>query len=50
MIEASKEDLESQLQKLPFITLIPLLFLQLPAFLILLLGPLVLKLILQIES
>ena len=45
MIDATEMDLEKQLQKLPFIVLIPLFFLQLPAFLLLLFGPLVLYLI-----
>lgn len=40
MIEACKEDIQKQIQKLPFITLIPLLFLQVPAFLVLVIGPL----------
>lgn len=47
MIEASQADMERQLQKLPLLTMIPLLFLQLPAFLILVFGPLILRLIHQ---
>ena len=45
MIEACRVDMENQLQKLPLKTMIPLLFLQLPAFLILVFGPLLFKLI-----
>lgn len=42
---AADEDLEKYLQKLPFISLIPLLLFQFPAFIFLLLGPLVLDLL-----
>ncbi len=45
MIEASHRDLDNQLQKLPFIVMIPLLFLQLPAFLLIIFGPLLSKLL-----
>lgn len=45
MIEASHRNLDSQLQKLPFIVMIPLLFLQLPAFLLIIFGPLLSKLL-----
>ena len=45
MVTASMNDLDKQLQKLPFIVLTPLLLLQLPAFLILIFAPLVLKLL-----
>ena len=45
MVSASHRDLDSQLQKLPFILMIPLLFLQLPAFLLLIFGPLLTKLL-----
>jgi len=45
MIEASHRDLDNQLQKLPFILMMPLLFLQLPAFLLLIFGPLLSKLL-----
>ena len=49
MIEASHRDLDNQLQKLPFIVMIPLLFLQLPAFLLLIFGPLLSKLLSQLH-
>ncbi len=47
---AANEDLEKHLQKLPFITLIPLMLLEFPAFILLLLGPLVLDLFSLLES
>ena len=45
MVTASMNDLDKQLQKLPFIVLTPLLLLQLPAFLILIFAPLVFQLL-----
>ena len=45
MISASHRDLDNQLQKLPFIVMIPLLLLQLPAFLLIIFGPLLSKLL-----
>ena len=42
---AAKEDLQKHLQKLPFISLIPLMIFEFPAFLLLLIGPLVLNLV-----
>lgn len=45
IVEASHRDLENQLQKLPFILMVPLLFLQLPAFLLLIFGPLLSKML-----
>jgi len=45
MIEASHRDMDNQLQKLPFILMVPLLLLQLPAFLLLIFGPLLSKLL-----
>ena len=45
VINASNHDLETQLQKLPFIVFIPLFFLQLPALLLLIFYPLVSKLL-----
>ena len=41
---AALQDLEEQIQKLPFISLIPLFLFQVPAFFILLLAPLLLDL------
>ena len=43
--EASMQDLEQQIQKLPFICLIPLFLFQVPSFFLLLLGPLLMELI-----
>ena len=40
LIEACQEDMQRFLQRLPFKLLLPLLFLQFPAFLMLLFGPL----------
>lgn len=45
MIRACEEDVENQIQKIPFIILIPLLLLQVPALLLLGIGPLVLQLL-----
>lgn len=45
IIEICKEDLEKHLEKLPYICLIPLMLFQFPAFLLLLIGPLVLNLL-----
>ena len=50
MIEASITDMENQLQKLPLMTMIPLLCLQLPAFLLLVFGPLLLRLLQQLQT
>ena len=47
---AVHEDLEQYLQKLPFITLIPLLLFEFPAFFLLLAGPLVLDLLSALQS
>ena len=47
---AVHEDLEQYLQKLPFITLIPLLLFEFPAFFLLLAGPLVLDLLFALQS
>lgn len=41
----AEQDLDQHLQKLPFLSLIPLMLLELPAFVLLLLGPLVLDLL-----
>ncbi len=41
---AALQDLEQQIQKLPFISLIPLFLFQVPAFFLLLLAPLLLEL------
>ncbi|MDE0151503.1 MAG: hypothetical protein OXK80_03260 [Bdellovibrionales bacterium] len=49
MITASHRDLDNQLQKLPFILMMPLLFLQLPAFLLLIFGPLLSKLLSELH-
>ena len=45
MIQAAHSDLDRQLKKLPVVVMFPLLLLQLPAFLILIFGPLLSKLI-----
>lgn len=45
IMEVCKEDLEKHLEKLPYICLIPLMLFQFPAFLLLLIGPLVLNLL-----
>ncbi len=42
---AAEEDLEKHLQKLPFLSLIPLMLFEFPAFILLLLGPLILDLL-----
>ena len=42
--QISEQTLEEQSQKLPFITLIPLFLFQVPAFFLLLLGPILLEL------
>lgn len=42
--DISKQNLDQQIQKLPFLTLIPLFVFQVPAFLLLLLGPILLNL------
>ena len=44
-VDICKNDLEKHLQKLPFISLFPLMVFQFPAFLLLFIGPLVLELI-----
>ncbi len=49
MIRASHRDLDNQLQKLPFIVMIPLLLLQLPAFLLIIFGPLLSKLLGELQ-
>lgn len=50
LVEICKEDLDKHLQKLPFIALIPLLLFELPALLILLIGPLLLNLLSALQS
>ena len=50
LIEICKEDLEKHLQKLPFISLIPLLLFEFPALLIILIGPLLLNLLSVLQS
>ena len=42
--EVALQDLEQQVQKLPFLSLIPLFLFQVPAFFLLLLAPLILEL------
>ena len=49
LVLASKMDMDKQLKKLPLMTLLPLLFLQLPAFLLLVFGPLVMELLDQLD-
>ena len=50
LIFASSEDMEQHLQKLPFISLIPLMVFAFPAFFLLLAGPLVLDLLSALQS
>ena len=50
LVEISKEDLEKHLQKLPFISLIPLLLFEFPALLIILIGPLFLNLLSVLQN
>ena len=45
ILEVCKEEMEKHLEKLPYICLIPLMLFQFPAFLLLLIGPLVLNLL-----
>ncbi len=42
--EISRQELDKQIQRLPFLTFIPLFLFQIPAFLLLLLAPLLLEL------
>ena len=49
LILASKIDMDKHLKKLPLMAMIPLLLLQLPAFLILVFGPLLLRLMTQLS-
>ena len=49
LISASQIDMDRQLKKLPLTAMIPLLLLQLPAFLILVFGPLLLRLMDQLN-
>lgn len=48
MVSACQDELERHLQKLPVLALVPLLFFQFPAFLLLLLGPIYLNLLQKI--
>ena len=50
LIFVSNEDLEQHLQKLPFISLIPLMLFEFPAFFLLLLGPLLLNLLSALQE
>ena len=50
LVEICKEDLEKHLQKLPFISLIPLLLFEFPALLIILIGPLLLNLLSALQN
>ena len=50
LVEICKEDLEKHLQKLPFISLVPLLLFEFPALLIILIGPLYLNLLSALQS
>ncbi len=45
MLEASQDEIERFLQKLPVFSLIPVLFLQFPAFILLLMGPILIQLL-----
>ena len=47
---AALQDLEQQIQKLPFLSLIPLFLFQVPAFFLLLLAPLLLELQISLNS
>ena len=46
----AEQDLDQQLQKLPFLSLIPLMLFEFPAFILLLLGPLVLDLLSVLQN
>ena len=50
LIFASSEDMEQYLQKLPFISLIPLMIFAFPAFFLLLAGPLILDLLSALQT
>lgn len=50
LIFAANEDLEQHLQKLPFVSLIPLLLFEFPAFFLLLTGPLLLNLLFALQN
>lgn len=50
LVFASNENMEQYLQKLPFMSLIPLMIFAFPAFFLLLTGPLVLDLISALQS
>ena len=49
MMEACRVEIDFYLNRLPFLSLFPLFFLQLPAFLLLMLGPLVIELVHSLE-
>lgn len=49
-METCKEELEKHLEKLPYVYLVPLMLFQFPAFLLLLIGPLVLNLITILQN
>ena len=49
-MEVCKEELEKHLEKLPYVCLVPLMLFQFPAFLLLLIGPLVLNLITILQN
>ncbi len=50
LVFAANEELERHLQKLPLISLIPLMLLEFPAFFLLLLGPLLLNLLSALQN
>lgn len=50
LIFSANEDMEQHLQKLPLISLIPLLLFEFPAFFLLLVGPLLLNLLSALQS
>lgn len=50
LIFISHENLEQQIQKLPLISLIPLMLFELPAFFLLLTGPLILNLLSALQN
>lgn len=47
---ATHEDLEKHIQKLPFLSLIPLMLFQFPAFILILLGPLLIDLLTALQN
>lgn len=50
LIFVTNEDMEQHLQKLPLVSLVPLMLLEFPAFFLLLLGPLLLNLLSALQT